>query len=484
MISALWLATQFQREQTTSQVTTASKTPSRTTTPQSIKTQTMTSTPDPLALGEQLEQCGSDLCIVDSQGKRTSLGLDSTYISFRGYSWSPDKTQIVFAACLVKKVLENPGADCYSNVFVTNLDGSNAVDVTNGVSGSYFEVPAWSPDGEWIVFSRSGALTLIRPDGSGNRALTTCCAFGINTASAWSPDSQRIATVGGICGNKCTVDRIFYINKDGSGFRVLFHSPDIEFDSQIAWSPDGQSVNVILQNGTAYQIDANCQSDGLDGCDASSRTEIPAIPQDWFHTFRPQWLSAYADPKSAVYGCGIDDKLLFAEDFESPEVTQLGIWQVGQAPDGRYALHALNPDVATAFVTFPLVGESVAERQISFDVMSVAPEWGIDFRIDPVLDRFNYDISTAGTSEFKLRYWFGQDAHAQLGSTTKLQLGVWTSVDVIWESENTIVVNFNDIEAIRYVEPNPVIERGGIKLWLYTANAEAWFDDIVICGQE
>jgi len=262
-------------------------------TPSPTRTMGPTNTPNPLELGERLEQCGSDLCIVDGQSKQTHLGLASTYTGFHGFSWSPDKTRIVFVACLLKDFLAKPNAVCYENLYVANLDGSNSVAIAKGNENNSLDAPAWSPDGEWIVFGRSGGIELIHSDGTGNMRLTRCCAFAAAFATAWSPDGQRIATVGGNCANNtCIADRIFYINKDGSGFRVLFHSPDIQFDSQIAWSPDGQSVAVILSNGAVYQIDTNCQSNGLDGCDESSRNEIKEIPQDWHHTFHPQWISA------------------------------------------------------------------------------------------------------------------------------------------------------------------------------------------------
>ncbi len=483
-ISAVWLWTKPQGEQPAAQVADSTNTPRTTAT--IIRTIEPTSTPNPLALGERLEQCGSDLCIVDSQGKRTPIGLARQFVIYSTnephFGISPDGSKVVFSACLIETL--SSGASCIPDLYIANRDGSNAV-YLSGPPDNYQLWPSWSPDGELIVFNSGCGIQIIQPDGAGTRQIASGCLVAEAYMYAWSPDSQQIAWTGGQHSDvgEHNYDRLWVINRDGSGLRSLLVSSDPLFSGEVAWSPDGQSLAVGFQDGTTYVFSANCDS-APSGCDLSSATIIKEIPQDWLPTFRPQWLSAYADPQAAVNGCGFDDKLLFAENFENPDITQLGIWEVRESPDGQRALHALNPDVATAFVTLPLSSEPIIEKQISFDVMHIAPEWGLDFRIDPVRDRFNYDLSTAGNSLFKLRYWFGQDAHADLASITTLEPDVWTRVKIIWETENTIVVSLNDTEVIRYIEPNSVIERGRMQIWLYTANAEAWFDDIVICGQE
>lgn len=65
-----------------------------------------------------------------------------------------------------------------SEVFVTSLDGSSSVNVSN--SPAYDGWPAWSPDGKWIVFASNrdkmaytGQIYAVRPDGSNLRALTS-----------------------------------------------------------------------------------------------------------------------------------------------------------------------------------------------------------------------------------------------------------------------------------------------------------------------
>lgn len=65
-----------------------------------------------------------------------------------------------------------------SEVFVTKLDGSGSINVSN--SPAYDGWPMWSPDGRWLVFATNrdriayaGQIYAVRPDGTGLRSLST-----------------------------------------------------------------------------------------------------------------------------------------------------------------------------------------------------------------------------------------------------------------------------------------------------------------------
>ena len=107
--------------------------------------------------------------------------------------WSPDGTIIVYR--------RYPPGQGDSDIFVANVDGSNPVNLTAGISGRsadgnkpYEAVPAWSPDGSRIAFSSNLGekeetdyeIYVIDANGTNLKRLT-------NTPGVdWGPDWQPL----------------------------------------------------------------------------------------------------------------------------------------------------------------------------------------------------------------------------------------------------------------------------------------------------
>jgi len=256
----------------------------------------LTETPDLLALGESLEICSGDICICKN-GDCTPTGLSQTYVNFspNHLSWSPDGTSFVFTACLLESVLNNPSAACTSKTYIAQRGGSGVFEIPLQPAVDHYANPAWSPDGNWIAAMTACGLSMIRPDGTGYRMVVPYNGLDCPWAIAWSPDSQRLAWIGGMGGATTTSTYVWVANSDGTNARIVFYSRDVELIAPIAWNSSGDSVAVTLQDGKRYLIDAGCQG-GATGCDESSRTEILDIPKDWLHNFYPQWISAQAAP--------------------------------------------------------------------------------------------------------------------------------------------------------------------------------------------
>lgn len=129
-----------------------------------------------IAFSSNDEPCHYLICTVDPEG-RDPIKLTATE-DLDGYapSWSPDGGQIAFYSRAF-------GADDLG-IYAANADGTGAVRrLTNapgeGYDEAYDEDPAWSPDGEKIVFSRDvsrrmpGELWQVGADGTGEARLTT-----------------------------------------------------------------------------------------------------------------------------------------------------------------------------------------------------------------------------------------------------------------------------------------------------------------------
>ena len=203
-------------------------------------------------------------------------------------AWSPDGNQIVF-----QRVFSEGGRQ----IVTIDVDGSNETPLTADSTEKY--VPSWSPDGADIGYVTDGQLALMAPDGSNKRVIVASHAVGgLLGGMSWSPDSSQIAYTRDL--GECT--GIVVINADGTDERRITYLPG---DSrQPAWSPDGELFlfeNSIAQGtGQIYIVSVHGGSrDGLkEGCAQVERYEPNqdvAAPYDWQSRLPPE-----AAPASAL----------------------------------------------------------------------------------------------------------------------------------------------------------------------------------------
>jgi TolB protein len=152
----------------------------------------------------------------------------------RSPAWSPDGTRLLF---------ERGGG-----LYVINRDGTGLRRLTRRPTDA--RQPAWSPNGREIVFTReaSGALWLMRADGSRRRVIYNVGLDDTIDRPAWSPDGRRIAF--GLLGE--SEGSIAIVKRDGGGMLYVTDgraepSPDAEpgdwaDDHAPDWSPDGRRI--------------------------------------------------------------------------------------------------------------------------------------------------------------------------------------------------------------------------------------------------
>jgi hypothetical protein len=194
-------------------------------------------------------------------------------------TWSPDGSQIAFTRC----------GSTTCNIWAMTSAGANQRQVTNGPGNADLETdPAWSPGGHWIAFrailagQHCNRITIVHPNGTGRRTLTTCSRQHMggtqDFSPTWSQNGDRIAfwrfydlTL------RRRIDQIVVMRRDGSGVHAI--TPASMSASDPAWSPDGSEIaftrHIPHENDTVA-----VRPDGLD------RIRIAA------HTREPAWRSA------------------------------------------------------------------------------------------------------------------------------------------------------------------------------------------------
>jgi TolB protein len=144
---------------------------------------------------------------------------------------------------------------CYSGgstgkkeIFVADYDGANETQLTK--HGSISILPAFSPDGEKIVYVsyKDRYQFLYVYDLKSGVSTAVSKEVGMNSAAAWSPDGKRIALVL----SKDANSEIYIMNADGTNKQRLTNDPAV--DSSPCFSPDGRQIAFVSERGGNPQI--------------------------------------------------------------------------------------------------------------------------------------------------------------------------------------------------------------------------------------
>lgn len=143
----------------------------------------------------------------------TGIALPALTDADRDPAWSPDGERIVFSG--------EVGGD--RDLYVVNRDGGGLRRLTSGPEAD--REPNWSSRGE-IAFVRGQVLYRVRPDGTG---LTRLDRRG--RRPDWSPDGRRL-----VFSHR---QRLFLLRRDGRHYRALLRRGR---GSYPAWSPSGRRI--------------------------------------------------------------------------------------------------------------------------------------------------------------------------------------------------------------------------------------------------
>lgn len=170
-------------------------------------------------------------------------------------SWSPDGEWIVFSRAHWEDDFR---------LHKVRVDGTDDTQLTQ--AGMMDSDPHWSADGEWIIYSSyrevdgvsQRGFSRMRPDGSQDTYIDDGVDFWFEREPVWSPDGEWVA----FQGETEDGDDIYKMRSDGSELTRLTNIPDMDTESP-SWSPDGKSIVFTMSTstgGTLYRM----QADGSD----------------------------------------------------------------------------------------------------------------------------------------------------------------------------------------------------------------------------
>ena len=118
-----------------------------------------------------------------------------------------------------------------SGIWLIRPDGSGLRRILIGVG--VLSNPVWSPDGARLLVQEGRELVTVRPDGSGRRSVTTLSVDSRGNLAdpqpAWSPDGEHVVYCQ-LRPGSLGISDIWVVAADGSGQRRLTRSQELDTD--------------------------------------------------------------------------------------------------------------------------------------------------------------------------------------------------------------------------------------------------------------
>lgn len=209
-------------------------------------------------------------------------------------AWSPDGQWLVFDE---NRNLEFDTVPAY--LYIIDADGTDRTQIVASDGPAEGDFPVWSPDGSRIAWKYGCAIMTIHPDGSGKVKVFESSSeeFCVHRPM-WSPDSQRFAfsTFSVAAHHDPSIPgpyeyHVYTVSADGTGL-IRLHIFTLETGPR----EGGPAVQVWWSpEGTQVAVDVRMDDQytmryylmNSDG--GGEMIEVDSIPESWYPWYWPQW---------------------------------------------------------------------------------------------------------------------------------------------------------------------------------------------------
>jgi tRNA A-37 threonylcarbamoyl transferase component Bud32 len=211
------------------------------------------------------------VCITSAAANQKPVRIKADVRLFTA-AWSPDGEKAVITG------MKEGGDERYDmHIYVVDMQDGSIRQIEDDHSDVF---ATWSPDGQWLAFHSSGALSIIRPDGTDYRQIWRE-SYQCILLPEWSPDSKRIVFTSVRCGDDASRRQIFVATLDG----IIQPIAEFDFtpscnDPRTAFSPDGRLIALV---------DSLCHAVLLNPDGTPTNIKIGDFNPTWTGSTFPQW---------------------------------------------------------------------------------------------------------------------------------------------------------------------------------------------------
>lgn len=263
---------------------------------------------------------GHELFVSDSDGANlVQLTHQPDDPEVGGFSWSHDDKRLAFTG---------GGSNTTSNMYIINKDGSGLSQITDHET-SYDYAPIWTQDGSKLVFRRrdgdSNDIYIMNSDGSNLKNITNTPNI-VEGSPGWTSDGLRIRYAE-VDGGRY---KFYTSNPDGSDRKLILQIEDEDIYG-FSWSPDETKIaySKIFYDSDATGEDLPPDTDwGFDiyvmDADGSNHVKLTHTEKIGFANRNPSWSP---DGKYIIFTQQLwftDEVYIFTMNADGSEINRIG----------------------------------------------------------------------------------------------------------------------------------------------------------------